>query len=315
VKIVSPGPKPIFLHSGWRTGSTYLWAKFRSLPTTYCYFEPLSEDLAALTPLILDAFVPWPGARHPKLSAPYLEEFRPLLGKDLGIAGYFVEFAYDLYLADRFAQLPKLKSYFHYLIENAYRHSRIPVFGCVRTSLRLAWFQQNIPGVHIFLSRSSRGQFISYLRQAAHQNPYFIERIWVILGANRDHPAFAPLRQFISIPEFDGRPEHRDAFYAKYARQADRNELYYIFYYQHLLTMKTINENCHAFLDIDRLSRDPRSARAAEFEIESLTGLRISLSDCAVETYDARLERSAPLFAKIEEAVERLASDGFKKSE
>jgi hypothetical protein len=296
----------IFLDSSWRTGSTYVWSKFRAVPSTYCYFEPLNEDLEVVTPALVDIFVPWAFARHPKLNAPYYDEFRPLLQSDRGIQGYSVEFAYDSYLADRFVRLPKLQNYFSRLIEFAHQRSRTPVFGCVRTSLRLNWFRHHMPGIHIFILRDPRRQFISYLRQAANGNPYFLERAWVILGANQDNPAFIPLRQVVNIPAFKGSIRQRNAFYAGYSHNADKHQIYVIFYYLHVLTMRNIVENCQAILDIDLMSKDSKSARRAESEIKALTGMDISFSDCNIETYESQLERSARFFIEIERAVDKL---------
>jgi hypothetical protein len=38
-------PRPIFIHAIWRTGSTYIWKKFREQGRYRSYFEPLHELL------------------------------------------------------------------------------------------------------------------------------------------------------------------------------------------------------------------------------------------------------------------------------
>jgi hypothetical protein len=297
---------PIFLHSSWRTASTYVWAKFRALPQTYCYFEPLSEDLASVTPWLLDEFVPWSFARHPQLDAPYWEEFRPLLGKLPGVPLYPAELTYRRYRADRSAHLPELEAYFGRLLDYADARAKIPVFGCVRTSLRLDWFRHHLPGVHLFIARDHRRQFLSYLRQAANGNPYFLERVWVILGNNRTDPAFAPLHQVIDIPDFDGPPRQCTARYAMRARTAEANELYRIFYYLHLLTLRDLGTNYDLLIDIDKVSCDPAAIDEVESKIAALTGMAISFADCKIETYDEQLSWSSPFFAALEAEVEDL---------
>jgi hypothetical protein len=297
---------PIFLHSSWRTASTYVWAKFRALSQTYCYFEPLNEDLARADDWLVDHFVPWSFARHPPLDQPYFEEYRPLLGRVGGVPGFPRELAYGHYLADHKQPLPELRTYFSRLIALADSYAKVPVLGCVRTSLRVDWFRHHLPGVHLFIARDHRRQFLSYLRQAANGNPYFLERVWVILGNNQDDPAFAPLRKIIDVPFFDGSPQLRDARYERRARTAGSNELYQIFYYLHLLTLKTLKGTCDLIIDVDRMSEDEDFARQTEAKIAALTGIAISFADCKIERYAAQLDWSAEFFAKLEEQVEGL---------
>ena len=40
---------PVFIHSLFRTGSTYIWLKFRNNEQYYCYYEPFHEVLSILT--------------------------------------------------------------------------------------------------------------------------------------------------------------------------------------------------------------------------------------------------------------------------
>lgn len=255
---------------------------------------------------LVDNFVPWSFARHPKLEQPYFEEFRPLLARTGGVPGFPRDLAYGHYRADRSVPLPQLQTYFSRLIAFADRRAKVPVFGCVRTSLRVDWFRHHLPGVHLFITRDHRRQFLSYLRQAANGNPYFLERVWVILGNNQEDPAFAPLRRIIDIPVFDGPPQLRDARYERRARAADSNELYQIFYFLHLLTQKTLFGNCDFVIDIDRMSEDSDLARQTEAKIAALTGMAISFADCKIETYAAQLDWSADFFAELEGQVKNL---------
>jgi hypothetical protein len=155
--------------------------------------------------------------------------------------------------------------------------------------------------LQVFILRDPRRQFTSALNQAIKGNRYFLERGWVILGANRDDPVFAPLRRIIDIPAYDGPLEERDAFYARQAWNTDWSLLYTIFYYLHLLMRRNLRPQTYDLLiDIDRLSQDPDAAAATETRIAELTGARISLADCKVENYDPALGKSAPFFAELE---------------
>jgi len=109
----------IFLHSSWRAASTYVWSKFRQRPDTYCYFEPLNEHLFTLTAEVVDRFVPWSFANHPALGAPYLEEYRPLIGTGgrpalglsaSGISGFPAHLTFGRYCSASDDSLPELEA-------------------------------------------------------------------------------------------------------------------------------------------------------------------------------------------------------------
>jgi hypothetical protein len=187
------GQNAIFLHSSWRAASTYVWAKFRRRTDCYCYFEPLNEHLFTATAEVIDRFVPWSFANHPPLEAPYLEEYRPLIRGVGGIPGFPANLAFGRYCAGRDDSLPELEAYMDALAALAGRMGRRPVYGFVRTDMRVEWFRSRMAGAHLFIRRDPRRQFLSMLRQAVRGNPYFLLRGVVILRHNLDAPAFAPL--------------------------------------------------------------------------------------------------------------------------
>ena len=293
-------PTPVFLHSGWRTGSTYVWSKFRARPDTCCFFEPLNEHLADATPAFVDAFAPWAYANHPHLAAPYLEEFRPLLAPGGGVPGFPAELGYGRFRCDRSADLPSLARWFETLLRHADRGGKTAVFGCVRTVLRLDWFRHHCPGIHILIQRDPRRQFVSCLTQAVNGNKYFLERGPVILAHNPHDPAFAPLRRLLELPE----TEHGDIPEEEFRRRAwttDWTRLYMVFFALHRLADLTRHaDSIDLVIDIDRVSSDPAARAAAEGAIEDLTGAPLSLADCRVERYDKHLRWSGPFFAELE---------------
>ena len=44
-----PSYPTVFIHSGWRCSSTYVWHRFRALPGVRAYYEPWHEQLARVT--------------------------------------------------------------------------------------------------------------------------------------------------------------------------------------------------------------------------------------------------------------------------
>jgi len=282
---------PVFLHSNWRSSSTYVWAKFRSLPDATCYFEPLNEQLAMATQRDVDAFVPWAFANHPDLDHPYFEEYRPLLAEGGGVPGFPADLVYGRYRLGGGDEVPCLAAYFHQLDQFARDRGSVPVFGLVRSSLRLPWFRRHLPGVHIFIRRHPRCQFVSALRQAVKGNGYFLERPWRIFAANRCDPAFAPLRAIFG--------EAMDC-------PADPTELYLIFHFLHRLAMRDVATNCDLVLDVDALSGDGAAIAEAERRVAALTGFALSFADCRPEPYSDNLDWSAEGFAGLESLAEGL---------
>ncbi len=300
----------IFLHSSWRAASTYVWAKFRQRPDAYCYFEPLNEHLCALTEEVINGFVPWSFANHPALEAPYLEEFRPLIGARRGIPDFPAHLTFGQYCAASDDSLPELESYLAHLAKLAGRLGRRPVYGFVRTDLRLAWFRVRMPGTHIFIRREPRRQFMSMLRQAVQGNPYFLQRGVVILRHNMEAPAFAPLLAAIELPTLLDSSGLREAFRGRLVDESILRRLYFIFYFMWLLSRRLGEPQCHLVIDIDRLSMDNSYRREIEGRLCQLVGMAISFADCRVERYDQNLSWSAVQFEILEREIQSCASPG-----
>jgi len=310
----------IFLHSSWRAASTYVWAKFRQRPDTYCYFEPLNEHLFTLTAEVIDRFVPWSFANHPALEAPYLEEYRPLIDRvgTGGVPGFPAHLTFGRYCATSADSLPELEAFLADLARLATRLGRRPVYGFVRTDLRVGWFRARMPGAHILIRREPRRQFLSMLRQAVQGNPYFLQRGVVILRHNMEAPVFAPLLAALKFPAVELPPllessGLREAFRGKLVDETVLRRLYFIFYFMWLLARRLGEPECHLVIDIDRLSSlsdDDSYRREIEDRLGDLVGMAISFTDCRVERYDENLSWSAAQFEALEREIEALVGAG-----
>jgi len=306
-----PGKDAIFLHSSWRAASTYVWAKFRQRRDTYCYFEPLNEHLFTLTPEVVDGFVPWSFAHHPPLDAPYLEEFRPLIGRNgagSGVPGFPAHLTFGRYCATSDDSLPELENYLADLASLAANRGRRPVYGFVRTDMRVGWFRARMAGAHIFIRREPRRQFLSMLRQAVQGNPYFVQRGPAILRHNIDAPAFAPLLSAIDLSALPDSPGLCDAFRNKRVDEKLLRSLYFIFYFMWRVARQVGEPQCHLAIDIDRLSQDDSYRGNIENRLGDLVGMDISFSDCRVERYDENLSWAARQFEALEREIESLAT-------
>jgi len=301
----------IFLHSSWRAASTYVWAKFRQRTDAYCYFEPLNEHLFTATAEVIDGFRPWAFANHPALDAPYLEEYRPLIAPRAGIPGFPAHLTFGRYCAASDDSLPELEAYLADLATLARRLGRRPVYGFVRTDMRVGWFRARMPGTHIFIRREPRRQFLSMLRQAVQGNPYFLQRGLVILRHNMEAPAFAPLLSALEFPAVALPPlldssGLREAFRGNLVDETVLRRLYFIFYFMWLLARQVGEPQCPLVIDIDCLSLDDSYRRGIENRLGDLVGTAISFADCRVERYDENLSWCGPQFEALERDIEAL---------
>lgn len=280
--------KPVFLHSSWRSSSTYVWAKYRPSSRTYCYFEPLAEHLTQANEAMLGG-VSWSYANHPLLDAPYRAEFLSLLDPHSGIKGFPPQGPYPRYRLEPDEDYPELVRYFDILTAHANSYDRFPVYGLVRTALRVGWCVKNLAGTHVYILRDPRKQFVSMMHQYVKGTPYFMERGMVILGNNLDDPILSPVIDRVGLPRFDGDPALRDQFYLMRARDAETPTLYAIFYYLHVLAVRRMRDACDWVIDVDVMAVDPAARLATEQRMFELTGVEASFADCRPESYDAYL--------------------------
>ncbi|WP_336975216.1 hypothetical protein [Sphingobium aromaticiconvertens] len=170
---------PIFLHSSFRTGSTWVWSKFRSNSECYCYYEVFNEILQTINfKNILQSASTW-NSHHPA-GAPYFSEFSPLLDKVKGIKGFdermsFADFFLDL--NDDEDRVRRTGAYLSSLVSLAQQNGRIPVLSCTRSIGRVKMIKSHIGGTHILIKRRLLNQWFSYSNQAQNLNPYFFRTI------------------------------------------------------------------------------------------------------------------------------------------
>src|SRR5882762_10222133 len=103
---------PIFIHAWWRSGSTYIWSKLRANASSVCYYEPLHERLASLTPDIVEASPEIDRSmalKHPVQTKNYFAEYGDLLrAQNLK---FLPELSYDRYLLMPEQKDEKLRAY------------------------------------------------------------------------------------------------------------------------------------------------------------------------------------------------------------
>lgn len=168
---------PIFIHSLFRSGSTWLFNTFRHANADYwCYQEPFNEALRLLSS-DPDSVLSFHGEvalslRHPPLSNSYFFEIhavREHIGDSFHPCISYTSF-FDT------TGCPALDDYTSRLIRHA--HGR-PVLQCCRSFGRVAHLRQHHGGIHIYLWRNPWDQWWSY-----QVNDYFDTTSLAILHAN-----------------------------------------------------------------------------------------------------------------------------------
>jgi hypothetical protein len=184
-------PRPVFLHGLWRSGSTYVWSRFRVAEGAVCYYEPLHDGLRRLTRRRIERDTPQSvtANRHPTMEQPYFAEYGPLIGLR-GVRRYRRRFAYDRFALAPGAVDPALSAYIQGLIDHAAGQERAAVLGFNRTGLRLAWLQRRFEACNIHIDRDPTDVFASYLNQLQAGNHYYFVKWMQIVAGNADYPLF-----------------------------------------------------------------------------------------------------------------------------
>jgi hypothetical protein len=280
-------PKAIFLHSGFRSGSTWFWHRFREARRTYAYYEPFHEVLASLRVEDLPRFAPqgW-ASGHPHLNAPYFSEYQPLLGPEGGVAYYLARFA-----AEAYYETPPDGAharYIQHLVDHARRAERMPVFGFCRSLGRVPWFR-GLDGVNVVTWRNPWDQWVSCRDQALQQrNWYFLFRFLLFAAFGSRHQRFAPFFRDLALPPAPAgiAREQLTALLASF-EAATPEMLLPVFLRVYMLDMLIALEHADQVVDLDALSQDAVYREALTSELRERTGLvELSFADCALPRRD-----------------------------
>ena len=296
---------PVFIHSLWRSGSTYLWNRFRVLPDIHAYYEPFQEALGAGSREELGVLTPesWT-SRHPHLEQPYYTEYLPLVGEH-GIPEFEKGFSIDHYFEEDPSVLAGDRRYIARLIDYATSLSRTAVLGCCRTLGRAPWLKAEFGGTHIVLIRNPRQQWYSgYLRKQQDGHAYFEVMPFQILGKSTWRPA-RQVAKLLGIPTFDA-----SSFFMEYERYfslfgaAEPERSYAAFYAVQRLSLNRALPAADLVIDIDRLSGLPAVRADMEHRVRAATGLPVSFQDSAIAHHN--IPSDLVDFAAIERGVDAM---------
>ena len=198
---------PVFLHSSWRTSSTWLWLRFRNVASTCSYYEIFNERLSSLSKDEALTIGPdsW-NSRHPQ-SAPYFLEFAPLLKSTGGIEGHHPSMAIESFIPRDGLDghlLDQEATYVDLLIKHARDIHKQPVLTDTRTLGRLSALKRQFGGVHIFLYRNLLHQWASYTSIGFGGDLTFLNSIRLIVNACQHDPFIQSLARLypLGVPDY-----------------------------------------------------------------------------------------------------------------
>lgn len=269
----------VFIHSGWRCSSTYVWSRFRTLPTARAYYEPWHESLADLTIDAIARHTPdASGLRHPGGAQPYLAEFSDLLAPGGGVAGYRTRFALDDYFLEPGDQDPEQAAYVHGLIGAARTEGRVPVLACCRTLGRVGWLRRQAGGFHIVLIRDPVQQWLSFYSLRKRPRPTYFEQCQYLILAEADEGR--PAAALLGIPRVRGPLGQRIAAVRRRLKRAPAGASFAAFIAVYVLSYLKALAQADLVIDVDRLGADAAYARTISAVVEAATGLAPDFSDC-----------------------------------
>ena len=281
--------QPVFIHSLFRTGSTYLWNKLRQYKRYLCYYEPLHQDYAQMS---LESPDPWKfdsdlssRMHFPALKNSLTFEYHSLLKPDtIGLPLFLNSFSFDEYSKN--SHNPDLKSYIDSLLANA--GDRIPVLQFNRSALRIPWFKNHYPdALHLYLVRNPRDQFQSYFAMMQDNDlDIFLIMDQLIAGKNHDKGKFKLLATKIPLIRFNHSSFYYECLVYKVINRCFSDwERYLIFYFLWFYALFENVRHADFVFSLDLLSSDLgyRNKVSQYFEESHIPGL--DFQDAAITRY------------------------------
>lgn len=189
---------PVFLQALWRTGSTYLWGKFRSREEFRGYFEPLHESLYCKTreKLVADYQRASQKFGHSSISHNYYDEFN--IRATGGVEHFERRFTLERYALAPDENDPELERYIQSLIDDSAERGQAAVMQFNRGVLRAEWMKERFGGTHLYLNRNPADMLNSY-----RQNGYYLPTYLAIIGQNAHNPIFAEAAERYGVTPYD----------------------------------------------------------------------------------------------------------------
>lgn len=305
---------PVFIHSLFRSGSTYIFNVFRRSKANYwCYQEPLHELAfqAQEDPSVLDLAQTNENAallRHPKLDRPYFQElfetysyWNNKLDPSAVYNSYFADFV-NGFSADEVG-IP----FWRALVDCAPKR---PIFQECRTSCKMKTIKQEIGGYHIYLWRNPWDQWWSYKATR-----YFDAANQIIFNAHPAPNSVIMARRFLGLKGVEDQNELINSFEYFFERPIDSDKSYILFYLLWCLSLKNGKQNADLLINVDTLSDSNKYKKNILRELQENDIIQINLSDCSISQGNY-FKEDRSFFAPLEEKVHQmLIASGWEKND
>jgi len=303
-----PSKPPIFIHSLFRSGSTYIFDVFRRLKSEFfCFQEPLHEQTL------------FANNNPSSLLTNYGREHALHLRHSLMFGDYFkeLEFLWPIW-QNKIKELSIYDAYFSTDTESvgiAFWESLIvaapgrPVFQECRTSGRIRVIKNHLGGSHIYLWRNPWDQYWSYK-----VTPYFDITNQLILNARHAPKPIKLMVSELKLDCFTGE-SISDAFTFYNSNLLASEERYLCFYMLWCLGLQEGMKYADLLLNIDHLSASNEYKKEIVAMLEDIGVSGIDLSDCKIPQA-IYSETEQAFFIKQEEKVHHwLIEGGWSQSQ
>jgi hypothetical protein len=267
----------VFVHSGFRTSSTWLWLKFRQAKGTRAYYEPFNDMLASMDRAAATSFGPASWNSHHPLSDPYFTEFADFIGDEGGIHLYRPEMPIKSYVpsegVDGELSVDEI-NYLSLLIEGAHRAGELPVLCDTRTLARSRALRKAFGGTHVLLTRNLHEQWCSFSEQAVDGNGFFFDSLFRQVEAGGHDPFLGHLAELA----------------AKRQGRTDTAEAYALFLLSQLYSNAVAFDACQIHVDSTVIAANAVERRAVETRLSHLLHSEIDLSDARAHVSFSAIE-------------------------
>ena len=267
-----------FVHSLFRSGSTYIYNVFKRTGKFHTYHEPMHEVIASLP----NSWSELSGRkdqlkstlRHDFLMGGYFDEFSHLLPS---IKKTFdPKFSFDYYFMEFGGSAPDLKAYIDLLVDGA---PKPPVLQCTRTSGRMGWLKENYKSNHVFLLRNPWDQWYSYK-----VDPYISTTPRIIYSQNNLPKILKAVFEASGAFPLTGRDTQEKVVYG-FKRPLSPDQDYFLFFGLWLHSFMCGERDCDVFIDMDELSA------STKYQASCLSNLK-KIGIQSIDFSDARLHRT-----------------------
>lgn len=304
---------PLFLHSFFRTGSTYFFQKIRNQRGWTAYYEPFHEDLALFSSDKLDHFRQRHANsqfRHAEQGKPnpsnwLFAEFEPLMDDAIqGVHGYDRRMSY---MNDYEGAADAVRAYVQGLIDTAPHENVFLQFN--RTALRQEWMKGLFPdAAHVYLKRSLRDTWGSYLSFRSEAVYGFLRNNLAVLNFNANDPLMRALSMHLPVVDapfvFFFHPHFSNVFHHYTLEQ--HYLIHATFWYAAVAQAESSSD---LIIDLERISED----RLVRLETEATLAshrVMVSFDDIKQRQYNTQeLLLSEKAMNRIEALARRIVNE------